>query len=64
LLVLLLELGEQICDYWNDSKAARAEMVLDILSYPPQQREALLAALKGSLSTKAISPLEEGFFHG
>jgi hypothetical protein len=39
LLVLLLELGEQICDYWNDSEAARAEMRSDILSYPPHQRE-------------------------
>ena len=64
LLKALLELGEQICDYWNDSEAARAEMMADILSCPPHQREALLAALKGSLSTKAISPLEEGFFHG
>ena len=52
LLVLLLELGEQICDYWNDSEAARAEMVADILSHPPHQRKALLAALNGSFRTK------------
>ena len=64
LLEILLDLGNQICDFWNDSEAARAEMRSDILSYPPHQREALLAALKGSLRTKAISPLEEGFFHG
>ena len=51
LLVLLLELGEQICDYWNDSEAARAEMRDDILSYPPNQRKALLTALGGSIGT-------------
>jgi hypothetical protein len=64
LLEILLDLGNQICDFSNDSEAARAEMRDDILSCPPHQREALLAALKGSLRTKAISPLEEGFFHG
>lgn len=48
LLVLLLELGGEICDYWNDSEAARAEMRDDILSYPPHQREALMATLQGS----------------
>ena len=52
LLVLLLERGEQICEYWNDSEAARAEMVADILSHPPHQRKALLAALNGSFRTK------------
>lgn len=49
LLVLLLELGGQICEYWNDSEAARAEMRDDILSYPPHQRKALMATLEGSL---------------
>ena len=51
LLVLLLELGEQICDYWNDSEAARAEMVADILSHPHHQRKALVATLGGSIGT-------------
>ena len=50
----LLELGEQICDYWNDSEAARAEMRDDILSYPPNQREALMTTLEGSLRTKTL----------
>ena len=49
LLVLLLELGEQICDLWNDSEAARAEMRDDILCYPPHQRAALMTTLEGSL---------------
>ena len=43
LLVLLLKLGEQICDHWNDSEAARAEMRDDILSYPPHQRDTTVA---------------------
>ena len=50
----LLEFGEQICDYWNDSEAARAEMRDDILSYPPNQREALMTTLEGSLRTKTL----------
>ena len=54
LLVLLLKLGGQICDHWNDSEAARAEMRDDILSYPPNQRKALLAALGGSLRPEDI----------
>jgi len=45
LLKALLELGEQICDYWNDSEEARTEMVADIFAYPLHQRKALLAAL-------------------
>ena len=49
LLVLLLELGEQICDHWNDSESARAEMKSDILSFPTHQRVALMATLEGSL---------------
>ena len=48
LLEILLDLGNEICDYWNDSEAARAEMRDDILSYPPHQREALMATLEGS----------------
>ena len=48
LLEIILELGIEICDYWNDSDAARAEMRSDILSYPPHQREALMATLEGS----------------
>ena len=52
LLKALQELGEQICDYWNDSDAARAEMKDDILSYPPYQREALMATLEGSLRSE------------
>ena len=52
LLVFLLELGDQICDYWNDSEAARAEMKADILATPPHQRDALLAALEGSLRSE------------
>jgi hypothetical protein len=54
LVVLLLELGDQICDYWNDSEAARAEMREDILSCPPPQRKALLAALGGSIRTETL----------
>ena len=54
LLVLLLERGEQICDYWNDSEAARTEMKDDILSYPPHQRDALMTTLEGSLRTKGF----------
>ena len=49
LLEILLDLGNQICDFWKDSEAARAEMRSDILSYPPHQREALMATLEGSL---------------
>jgi len=49
LLEILLDLGNEICDYWNDSEAARAEMRADILATPPHQRDALLAALEGSL---------------
>lgn len=40
LLEILLDLGNEICDFWKDSEAARAEMRDDILSYPPHQREA------------------------
>ena len=54
LLVVLLELGEQICDHWNDSESARVEMRLDILSFPTHQRVALMATLEGSL--KADKP--------
>ena len=53
-LKALLELGEQICDYWNDSEAARTEMVADILSCTPPQRKALLAALRGSLRKETL----------
>jgi len=49
LLEILLDLGNEICDFWKDSEAARAEMRDDILSYPPHQREALMATLEGSL---------------
>ena len=49
LLEILLDLGNEICDFWEDSGAARAEMKDDILSYPPHQREALMATLEGSL---------------
>ena len=49
LLEILLDLGNEICDFWEDSEAARAEMRADILSYPPHQREALMATLEGSL---------------
>jgi hypothetical protein len=49
LLEILLDLGNEICDFWNDSEDARTEMRDDILSYPPHQREALMATLKGSL---------------
>jgi hypothetical protein len=52
LLEILLDLGIEICDYWNDSDAARAEMRDDILSYPPYQREALMATLEGSLRSE------------
>ena len=48
LLEILLDLGNEICDYWNDSEVARAEMRSDILSCPPHQREALMATLEGS----------------
>jgi len=49
LLGKLIELGNQICDHWEDSEAARAEMRSDILSYPTHQRVALMATLEGSL---------------
>ena len=49
LLEILLDLGNEICDFWKDSEAARVEMRDDILSYPPHQREALMATLEGSL---------------
>ena len=49
LLEILLDLGNQICDFWEDSENARAEMRADILSCPPHQREALMATLEGSL---------------
>ena len=52
LLEILLDLGNEICDFWKDSEAAKAEMRSDILSCPPHQREALLAALDGSLRTE------------
>jgi len=52
LLKKLLNLGSQISDYWNDSDAARAEMMASILSYPPNKREALAQALKSSLSAQ------------
>jgi hypothetical protein len=52
LLKKLLNLGSQISDYWNDSDAARAEMMASILSYPPNKREALAQALISSLSTQ------------
>ena len=49
LLKQLLNLGSQISDYWTDSDAARAEMMANILSYPPNKREALAQAWKSSL---------------
>ena len=52
LLEILLDLGNKICYFWDDSEVARAEMRSDILSYPPHQREALLATLEGSLRAK------------
>jgi len=52
LLEILLDLGNQICDLWEDSETARAEMRDDILSYPPYQREALMATLEGSLRSE------------
>jgi hypothetical protein len=52
LLKKLLNLGSQISDYWNDSDAARAEMMASILSYPPNKREALAQALISSLRTQ------------
>jgi hypothetical protein len=51
-LEILLDLGNEICDFWNDSEAARAEMRADILSCPPYQREALVATLEGSLGAE------------
>ena len=50
----LLELGELICDYWNDSEAARTEMVADKLYCPPHQRKGLFAALGGSLRKETL----------
>ena len=52
LLEILLDLGNQICDFWNDSEVARAAMRDDIVSYPPNKREALAEALKSSLMTQ------------
>ena len=49
LLEELIELGNQICNYWRNSEDARDQMRSDILSYPPHQREALMGTLKGSL---------------
>jgi hypothetical protein len=61
LLVVLLELGEQICDHWNDSESARAEMKSDILSFPTHQRAALMATLKDSLRTDKPRVSLDGF---
>jgi len=67
LLEILLDLGIEVCDYWNDSDAARAEMRDDILSYPPYQREALMATLEGSLRSEKprfkTRPEEASFTH-
>ena len=52
LLEILLDLGNQICDFWNDSEVARAAMRDDIVSYTPNKREALAEALKSSLMTQ------------
>ena len=52
LLEILLDLGNQICDFWNDSEVARAAMRDDIVSYPPNKRKALAQALKSSLRTQ------------
>ena len=49
LLGELIDLGNQICNYWEDSESARAEMRSDILSYPTHQRASLMATLEGSL---------------
>lgn len=49
LLEILLDQGNEICDFWKDSEAARTEMRADILSCRPHQREALMATLEGSL---------------
>ena len=54
LLGELLNLGNQICDFWGDSQAARTEMKDDILSYPPHQRDALMTTLEGSLRTETL----------
>jgi hypothetical protein len=51
LLGELLHLGNQICNYWEDSEFARAEMRSDMLSYPTHQRAALMTTLEGSLRT-------------
>ena len=52
LLEILLELGNEICDYWKDSEVARAEMRSDIMSCPPHLRETLIATLEGSLGAE------------
>ena len=38
----LLEAAMRACDFWGDSQTARAEMVVDIKSTPPNRRQELL----------------------
>ena len=61
LLGELLDLSNQICNHWNDSEAARAEMRSDILSYPTHQREALMATLINSLRADKPMGSLDGF---
>lgn len=42
LLEQLNKAAERCCDYWNDSSAARAEMVSDIKATPLNRRQELL----------------------
>ena len=42
LLEQLHKAAERCCDYWNDSPAARAEMVADIKATPSNRRQELL----------------------
>jgi len=57
----LIDLGNQICNYWGDSESARAEMRLDIISYPAHQRAALMATLEGSLKAEKPRISLDGF---
>ena len=41
-VVALLEAAMRCCDCWNDGKAARAEMVSDVMAIPLHQRQDLL----------------------
>ena len=42
----LMAAAMQVCDFWNDSPAARDQMRLDIEAVPPHERAELLALFR------------------